>query len=178
MRKSRLPISCIIGGPVDTIISKACQRLGLMKHVLSIVPVRVRRTAYLTLCRPILEYASEVWDPHLVRQITSLEGVQRKAIRFILGIRGREGVTEARTFLEIELLELRRMNARMSLMLKLLAGNSHTSLTDNFNHLQNIIHIQEIRLVKCGATLAVPANSGFYTHSFLPRASRNLQGFS
>ena len=146
MRKSRLPISCIIGGPVDTMISKACQRLGLMKHVLSIVPVRVRRTAYLTLCRPILEYASEVWDPHLVRQITSLEGVQRKAIRFILGVRGREGVTEARTFLEIELFELRRKNARV---LKLLAGNSHTSLTYNFNHLQNI-HSHETRLVKSG----------------------------
>ena len=50
---------------IDTIISKACQRLGMIKHVLSIVPVRVRRVAYLTLCRRILEYASEVWDPPL-----------------------------------------------------------------------------------------------------------------
>ena len=76
----------------------------------------------------------------MVGHITSLEGVQRKAIRFISGIRGREGVTEARTFLEIELLELKRKNARMSLMLKLLAGNSHTSLIDNLNYLQNVIH--------------------------------------
>ena len=53
---------------------------------------------------------SEVWDPHLVRQITSLEGVQRKVIRFISGINGKEGGTEARTFLEIELLELECLN--------------------------------------------------------------------
>ena len=88
-------------------------------------------------------------------------------IRFISGINGRDGVTEAKTFLEIELLELRRKNARMSLMLKLLAGKSHTSFTDNFSHLQNIIHSHETRLVKSGAPLAVPANSGCYAHSFL-----------
>ena len=112
----------------------------------------------------------------MVGHITSLEGVQRKAIRSISGIRGREGVTEARTFLEIELLELKLKNAQMSLMLKLLSGNSHTSLTDNFNHLQNNIHSHETRLVKSGALLAAQANSGFYTHSFLPRTSRNLRG--
>ena len=113
-----------------------------------------------------------------MHQITSLEGVQRKSIRFISGIRVRESVTEARTFLEIEFLELRRKNAQMSLMLKFLAGNSYTSYTDNFDHLQNIIHSYETLLVKSGASLAVPANSGFYTHSFLPRTSRNLRGFS
>ena len=110
-----------------------------------------------------------------MRQITSLEGGQRKAIRFISGIGGK--VTETRTFLEIELLELRHKNTRMSFMLKFSAGNSHTSLTENFNHLQNIIHSHETQLVKSGAPLAVPANSGFYTHSFLPRPFRNLQGF-
>ena len=62
---------------IDTIISKACQRLGMLKHVFSIAPMRVRRVAYLTLCRPILEYASEVWGPHLVHQITSLKSRER-----------------------------------------------------------------------------------------------------
>ena len=71
---------------IDTIISKTCHRLGMIKHVLSIVPMRVRRVKYLTLCRLILEYASEVWGPHLVCQITWLEVVQRKAIRFISGV--------------------------------------------------------------------------------------------
>ena len=46
-------------------------------------------------------------------------------------------------------------------MLKLLAGNSHTSLTDNFNHLANIITVMK-QPIKSVAPLAVPANSGFY----------------
>ena len=59
-------------------------------------PRKVERVAYLTLCRPILEYASGVLDPYLIRQITSLEDIQRKGVKFISGIRGRQSVTEAR----------------------------------------------------------------------------------
>lgn len=161
---------------IDSIISKASQRLGMVRHVLFNAPRKVKRVAYLTLCRPILEYASEVWDPHLSRQITSLEAVQRKAIRFISGIRGRQSVTKAGIFLDIQLLELRRKHARMSLMLKCLSGNSHASLIEDFNQLQNNIHDHETRLVTGGAPLAVCANTGFYTHSFLPKTSRNLRG--
>ena len=35
--------------------------------------------------RPILEYASAVWDPHTNLNITKLESVQRCATRFCLG---------------------------------------------------------------------------------------------
>jgi len=64
------------------------QRLGMMKHVPFDAPRRVKRVAYLTLCRPRLEHACEVWDPHLARQVSLLKGVQRKANKFILGIKG------------------------------------------------------------------------------------------
>ena len=32
-----------------------------------------------------LEYASTVWDPHLVKDIMKLEAVQRRAARFVVG---------------------------------------------------------------------------------------------
>ena len=34
--------------------------------------------------RPILEYASSVWDPHTTANIQKLESVQRRAARFCL----------------------------------------------------------------------------------------------
>jgi len=34
--------------------------MGMIKHVLFDAPGRVKRVAYLTLCRPLLEYACEV----------------------------------------------------------------------------------------------------------------------
>ena len=78
---------------IYSVTAKTLQRLGMIKHVLFDVPRKVKRVAYLILCcRPILEYTSEVWDPYLIRQITSLEDIQRKGVRFISGVRGRQSV--------------------------------------------------------------------------------------
>ena len=38
---------------------------------------------YITLARPILEYSSVVWAPHLRKHINILEAVQRRATRMI-----------------------------------------------------------------------------------------------
>ena len=75
---------------IDEIAAKASQRLGFMKHVLFHAPRKVKRVAYLTLCRPLLEYACEVWDPFIVRQMKLLENVQRRAVRFIAGLKGKK----------------------------------------------------------------------------------------
>jgi len=39
-------------------------------------------TAYLSLVRPLLEYAAAAWDPYRLRDINCLEMVQRRAARF------------------------------------------------------------------------------------------------
>ena len=39
---------------------------------------------YITMVRPHLEYAAQVWDPHLVKNIEKLEKVQRFALRMCL----------------------------------------------------------------------------------------------
>ena len=38
-----------------------------------------KRTAYLTLVRPVMEYAASVWDSFYDTDITKLEEVQRRA---------------------------------------------------------------------------------------------------
>ena len=39
-------------------------------------------TLYVTLVCPHLEYASEIWNPHLMRDIQVLEKVEKCATRF------------------------------------------------------------------------------------------------
>ena len=61
---------------IDYTTNKALRVLGLIKHVLYDAPEKVRLLAYVTLCRPLLEYACEIWDPTTQFLITKLEDVQ------------------------------------------------------------------------------------------------------
>ena len=39
--------------------------------------------AYTSIVRPVLEYASSVWDPYLDKNILAIEMVQRRAARWV-----------------------------------------------------------------------------------------------
>ena len=76
--------------------TKAYKVFGLVKHTLYNAPIKVKLIAYKTLCRPLVEYACEAWDPHTKKLTEYLELFQNKAIRFILGLKGICSMTEAR----------------------------------------------------------------------------------
>jgi len=62
---------------VDHIVAKAYFRIGLLFRRFISRNLHVFRQAYITFIRPLLEYASKVWSPHLIMHINSLERVQR-----------------------------------------------------------------------------------------------------
>lgn len=68
---------------VETICNKALRKLWYLRSTLSNSTKECKLTAYKTLVRPILEYASVVWSPHHKQDIAKLESVQKKAIMFI-----------------------------------------------------------------------------------------------
>ena len=74
----------------------------------------------MTLWRPVIEFACEVWDPYLVKYQAQLDNVQRRPVRFIIGLRGVESVTKA---------------ARVSLLMKIIGDDRHSSLVDCFDSL-------------------------------------------
>ena len=72
--------------------------------------------AYVTLCRPLLEYACEIWDPTTQFLITKLEDVQSKAIRYIKNLRERSvSITDSRVLLGLDTLQALRNNKRILL---------------------------------------------------------------
>ena len=68
---------------VDAITQKATNLLNLCRRNLYMCPPNIKETAYKSLVRPHLEYASPAWSPHTLRNINRLESVQRRAARFV-----------------------------------------------------------------------------------------------
>lgn len=131
--------------------------------------------------RLLVECASEVWDPHLVKSIIKLEDdVQRRAVRLICCLRGVESVIRVREKLELDLLQDHcKNNARLKLPTNILSCDVHSSLADNFackTVKQISLHNRVTRLASLSARLAILANNSFYQFSFLPRTSAYLGG--
>ena len=61
---------------------KATNVLHLLMRSLKKANTKTRETAYKSVCRPILEYATVVWSPHKQKLIKLLESINRKAFRW------------------------------------------------------------------------------------------------
>ena len=68
---------------IDNICSKANSMLGLLRRNLKSAPPKTKELGYKALVRPVLEYASCVWDPHTAKEKEKIEKVQRRAARFV-----------------------------------------------------------------------------------------------
>lgn len=156
-------------------IKKAMQTLGLLKRALWNMPRKTKLTAYKALCRPILEYAAVVWDPHVKKNSYSSEMVQNRAIRFIAGMKGRdESITEARNLLSLDSLEHRRKQARLRLINKML-GSGHPILSDFLDNETLPTNPHETRSTTQHLLPSLQAQTNTYHYSFLPRTIRDLR---
>ena len=100
---------------------KANQALWFIRRNLGRCPTSIKQQMYFALVRPILEYASVVWDPHTLAEIKKLEMVQRRAARFVCNnYKKSEGtVTNLLDRLNWPSLEHRRKNTRLITMFKI-----------------------------------------------------------
>ena len=113
---------------IQYITHKAAQVNGFLHRNLRQCPSNIKSMCYKSMVRPILEYASTVWDPHTNVNITKLESVQRLATRFefCLGDYSRySSVTSMLQLLDLSSLQLRRKLAKLTTMYKIINSNLH-----------------------------------------------------
>ena len=120
---------------INTAAKKADGVRAFLQRNMRTCPPKVKKQCYTTLVRPMLEYGSVIWDPHIQVNINRLEAVQRRAVRFIVNDYSRSSsVTKMLQKLDIPTLEVRRAQARVTMMYRIV--NSLIEIPDCMHLLQ------------------------------------------
>ena len=68
---------------ISEVAGKANRTLGFLGRNFKQCTKEVKTATYTTMVRPVLDYASTVWDPHHQGDIKILEQVQQRAARYV-----------------------------------------------------------------------------------------------
>ncbi len=153
----------------SNVVNKGKRTLYVVRKVLSKARPNIKQLAYFSLIRPIMEYASSVWDPSHVGLINAIEMVQRSAARFCTNRFGQlDSVMNMIEELGWTSLSSRRYANRLSLFSVVysnkdgLADLSHQLQKANYRARQD--HNAKVAQIRC------KKNIGHF--SFLPRSVR------
>ena len=108
---------------IVSITARANSTIGFLHRNLSLCTRDLKELAYFSLARSILEYAWQVWDPHLKKDVTRPEQFQRCAARLTMrDCSTYSSVTKILDDLGWEPLSTRRRDHRLSLMFQITHG--------------------------------------------------------
>ena len=156
---------------IQNICGKANRSLGFVRRNLHSCSQTTKLEAYRSLVRPLLEYASSVWDPYTKKNIDQLESVQKRAARFILGdyISRTPGcASQMVDSLGLSPLDIRRKTRRLCMLKQ--ANLGHSSLP--IGHLLQPV-LRQSRHCHRSSYAIIPANKDCYKFSFVPRTIRD-----
>jgi len=120
---------------INNVSSKANKSLGFLRRNLRRWPSDLKKPAYISLVRSILDYGAIVWDPYSSTDREKLEKVQRRAARFITGdykSRSPGCVTSMLKTLDLQDLQERRKDLRLTYMFKVVNGLIKAMPPENF----------------------------------------------
>ena len=146
--------------------SKASRMLGVVRRNLYRCPENLKQTAYVSLVRPLIEYASVAWDPYQKGHIRDLEKIQRGAARFTKSeySRTKGTVTDLLKELDWSSLEERRRKARLTLMYKI-----NNNLVDISSDRYLIPATRRSRHTNSKSFIQTRARINVHKYSYFPR---------
>ena len=151
---------------IDSICSKAKKILGLIyRRFYGSASHDTLKQLYLSLVRPHLEYACQVWDPHLVKDRKKLEDVQKFGCR-LAAHQWDTGYRELLEMFDLETLEHRRLYLKLGLMFKVIHRLCYfPNLPQIRDNLPNLRATHTLQLVPPFA------HTNAYKNSFFPRTT-------
>ena len=115
----------------NAVVSKAAQRTNLIHIAFKTKTPEFLLPMCKTYVRPLLEYNCAVWNPHLMKDIRRVEGVQRRYTRHIPKLKTLT-YEQHRSRLNIDTLELRRLKIILTEYYKIVTGASHIECNSIF----------------------------------------------
>ncbi|XP_070182878.1 uncharacterized protein [Littorina saxatilis] len=110
---------------VQATVNKGNRTVGFLRRNFRECTTTVRTATYKAMVRPVLDYASPVWDPISQKDVTELEKVQRRAARYVhnnYSDRTPGCVTSMLKTLQWEPLADRRLANRLTMLYKINNG--------------------------------------------------------
>ena len=107
---------------INNIINKANQVLGIIRRNFNYLMATDLIKLYKSLVRPHLEYGQSVWSPYLIKNIKSLERVQKRVTKLVPSIK-KLSYSERLRVLKLPSLQYRRLRGDLIQVYKMLNKN-------------------------------------------------------
>lgn len=121
------------------ICKKANNILHMLMRNLKKAKPKTRETAFKTICRPILEFATHSWSPYKLKLINFIENINRKAFRWSHNLRKFDHITDLMNKYNWPTLESRRTSSDINMFTRMLSGNAAVDI-DRFSKHQSSQH--------------------------------------
>ena len=115
---------------IDLIIDSASKSIGFLRKLKYKLSKDILNKLYLTYIRPLLEYASEVWDGCSITDSNRIEKVQLHAARIITGLPIFASLNSLYFETGWEKLDERRKSKKLALMYKIVNNEAPSYLND------------------------------------------------
>ena len=112
-------------------INKANSLMGIIRRTFDHMDEQYFSTIFKSLIRPHIEYANQIWSPHLKKHTTYLENVQRRATKLIPGFKDIEYKERLRK-LKLPTLAYSRLRGDMIELYKILTEKYDAAVSSNF----------------------------------------------
>ena len=147
--------------------SKANSTSAFIWRNLKGCPKQTQIHAYTSLVRPILEYASVVWDPHLKKDEKAVEMTQKRAMRRICqDYSNTTSATKLVASVGLETLKSRRKVNKITVFKTIHDNESCLKLPESIRQMSRTTRGHNVKL-------SIPAaRRDAYLHSFFPSATR------
>lgn len=109
-------------------INKASKIVGLIRRTFENLDQDMFKTLYVSLVRPHLEFANQIWCPHLRKHIEKIENVQRRATKLVPGLY-HLSYSERLRVIKLPTLAYRRVRGDMIECYKILTGKYDDDVT-------------------------------------------------